>query len=412
MKPQLKTIGRRGLAIVAIAAAAVTFGAPAVRAQCPVTQIASGLQGPLGITISEKGNLLVSEKGTRTPNTGRISIVDPSGNRRTLVDGLPSGLNFEGENQPSGVGGLFLRGRTLYVAVGVGDSVIAGPGPGLFVPNPNPSSPLFSSVLAIHFSANVEKTTAGFTLTAANQHTLANRHPAILSNSAGDRIKIELITNFPSFTPDPRPDFAGNVRNSNPFDLVAVANRLYVTDGGQNALYAVDIATGNFSVLIAFGPIPNPLPFGPPVVEAVPTGITYSGGHLLVTLFRGFPFPAGSSVVTRINPATGNHTPFISSLTTGIDVLTARADELASNAAIHLVLEFSSGDTFSGPGRLLRFNRPDAAPVVIADCLAAPTSMALDSRTGTLYVTQLSGQIAAIPVAAEAVRPRPGCDRD
>lgn len=212
MKQQLKTIGRRGLAIVAIAAAAGAFSASAVRAQCPVAQIGSGLQGPLGITISEKGNLLVSEKGTPTPNSGRISIIDPSGNRRTLIDGLPSGINFEGNMDPSGVGGLFLRGRTLYVAVGVGDSVIPGPGPGLVAPNPNPASPLFSSVLAIHFSADVEQTTTGFTLTAANQHSLANHHAVILSNSTANKIKIELVANFPNFTPNPRPEFAGNVR--------------------------------------------------------------------------------------------------------------------------------------------------------------------------------------------------------
>ncbi len=116
---QNRTIRHSGVAIAALIATAVTFAQPAARAQCPVTQIASGLEGPLGITISNKGNLLVSEKGTRTPNTGRISIVDPAGNRRTQIDGLPSGINFEGNNDPSGVGGLFLRGRTLYVAVGV-----------------------------------------------------------------------------------------------------------------------------------------------------------------------------------------------------------------------------------------------------------------------------------------------------
>ncbi len=68
------------------------------------------------------------------------------------------------------------------------------------------------------------------------------------------------------------------------------------------------------------------------------------------------------------------------------------------------MLEFASGDILSGPGRLLLFAQPDTAPVVIADCLAAPTSMALDSRTGTLYVTQLTGQIAAIPVGLERAR--------
>ncbi len=156
---QNRTIRHSGVAIAALIATAVTFAQPAPRAQCPVTQIASGLEGPLGITISNKGNLLVSEKGTRTPNTGRISIVDPAGNRRTLIDGLPSGISFEGNNDPSGVGGLFLRGRTLYVAVGVGDAVQAGPTPGTTLPNPHPSSPLFSSVLALHFSAGVEKAT-------------------------------------------------------------------------------------------------------------------------------------------------------------------------------------------------------------------------------------------------------------
>ncbi len=124
-------------------------------AQCPPDVVASGLQTPLGITQSNKGNLLVSETGTTTRHTGRVSIIDPGSNsRRTLLDGLPSGVNDV--NEPSGPAGLFLRGRTLYVAIGIGDSVLPG-----LVPNPKVSSPIFSSVLAIHFSANVEKTTGG-----------------------------------------------------------------------------------------------------------------------------------------------------------------------------------------------------------------------------------------------------------
>src|SRR5438477_3965899 len=113
----------------AILISAICFVQSETRAQCPVRQIISGLEGPLGIAISNKGNMLVSETGTATPNTGRISIVDPSGTRRSLIDGLPSGISFE-DNAPSGVAGLFLRGRTLYVAVGGGDAVLAGPVPG------------------------------------------------------------------------------------------------------------------------------------------------------------------------------------------------------------------------------------------------------------------------------------------
>jgi len=95
------------------------------RAQCPAAELISGLRIPLGITQTNQGNLLVGETGTTEPNTGRISIVDPDGNRRTLLDGLPSGINDVLE--PSGPAGVFVRGRTLYVAIGVGDVAIAGP---------------------------------------------------------------------------------------------------------------------------------------------------------------------------------------------------------------------------------------------------------------------------------------------
>src|SRR6266481_243659 len=115
---------------LAVAILTVFLAGAQASAQCPVTQLISGLQLPLGITQSNQDNLLVSETGTRVPNTGRISIVDLNGNRRTLLDGLPSGINDVGD--PSGPAGLYLRGRTLYVAIGLGDAVLTGP-----VPNPN-----------------------------------------------------------------------------------------------------------------------------------------------------------------------------------------------------------------------------------------------------------------------------------
>ena len=264
-----------------------------------------GPEGPHGITLSKQDNLIVSEKGTPTPNTGRISIVSLSGTRRTLLDGLPSGASAEGEGDPSGPAGLFLRGRTLYLAIGVGDAVLNGANPGTEIPNPNPSSPLLSSILAIEFSVDVEAMTTGFTLTSANQQTLASGQAVTLSHGGGQTITIRLIANFPNYTPDPRPDFPANVRNSNPFALVAVGNQLYVTDGGQNTLRQVDLTSGEFSTLATFPPIPNPTPIGAPVID-VPTGIVYSDGKLLVTLFRGFPFLVSSSVVEQVDPVTGS----------------------------------------------------------------------------------------------------------
>src|SRR5215831_5576547 len=72
-------------------------------AQCPVTTLISGLQAPLGITQSNQGNLLVSDSGGISPNTGQISLIDLSGSRRTLIAGLPSGINDVG--MPSGPAG-------------------------------------------------------------------------------------------------------------------------------------------------------------------------------------------------------------------------------------------------------------------------------------------------------------------
>src|SRR5262245_35372145 len=241
---------RRAAFWLALAALFVLLTGSQAGAQCPATPLTSGLQIPLGIFQSNDGNLLVSETGTPTPNTGRISIVGLNGSRRTLLDGLPSGINDV--NEPSGPAGLFMRGRTLYVAVGIGDSFL----PGTSVPNPNPSSPLFSTVLAVHFSADVEKTTEGFKLSPSDHRALARGQKVTLSTNGRDHVTVELIADVPNITPDPTSPSGS--RGSNPFDLVAVGDRLYVTDGGQNLVWRIDIQTGAFSTLVAFPPDTEP----------------------------------------------------------------------------------------------------------------------------------------------------------
>jgi hypothetical protein len=361
---------------------------PSAMAQC--SEVISGLRTPLGITQSNQNNLIVSESGTLGAlHSGRISIVDPSGTRRTLLDGLPAATNDAGDS--SGPAGVFMRGRTLYVAIGIGNTFLAS---GL--PNLNPASPIFSSVLAIHFSASVEKNTLqGFTLPLSAQQTLASGQKVTLSNVEGDKITVELIANFPDFTIDPTTPTG--FRGVNPFDLVVVGDQLYVTDGGQNLLRQVDIASGTFSTLATFPNVANPLPIGAPTVEAVPTGIAYSDGHLLVTLFRGFPFPAGTSVVEQVDPQTGAHAPFISGLRTGIDVV-----PIGEGSQTHyLVLQHSSAGgaplpPFANPGLVLRFDTPAGPPTVVTNCLTRPTSMALDEKTGLLYVTEFGGRIVEV----------------
>jgi hypothetical protein len=128
---------------------------------------------------------------------------------------------------------------------------------------------------------------------------LAGGETVRLSNGGGDTIAIELITNLPDYELNPPPNPTSTVRvASNPFGLVVIADRIYVTDGGRNLVWQVD----------------------------VPTGISTHAGQLLVTLFRGFPFPAGTSSVEQIDPTTGSRTTLIDGLKTAIDVLAARSE--------------------------------------------------------------------------------------
>jgi hypothetical protein len=392
-KPMTKQSQRLTRIVVSILALVTGLAlVPTATAQCPGTTFTGGLQLPSKIIQGSKGNLIVAETGTFAPNSGRVSIVDEQGNRRTLVDGLPSGLNEMGE--PSGTSGVYLQGRTLYILNGEGDATLAGPIPGTEVPNPAPSSPILSSILALHFNGEVENTTTGFTLSLADHQALKNGEQVNLENGQGDKIALELVADFPNYVPEFLPFFPPNVRHSNPYGIVKIEENLFVSDGGMNAVFAVNIDSGSISTLTAFAPIPNPLfpGFGGPVIEAVPDSIRESDGQLLVALLRGFPFLAGNASIMKVDPSSGAATPLIGGLTSAIDVLPVK--EKGSNS--HLTLEISTNLLAGDPGRLQRFATAAGPGTLISNCLISPSSMVRDKDN--LYVTEIfTGRIMRIP---------------
>jgi hypothetical protein len=349
---------------------------------------ATDLIAPTKIILTPGGNLLVAEAGSG-PNTGRISLIDRSGHRRTLLDGLPSGRH---EVESLGPSGLALRERTLFITIGQGDAIVFGEG-GTLLPNPNgPSSPILSSVLAVHFSQDIDRITSGYALTLADHFTLANGFDLTLDNADGDRATVELLADFRDYVPDPNTI----VRESDPFGLVLDAkgdDTLYVVDAGMNSVVKVNIHTGRAQTLLSFAPLPNPLPFGPPMMDAVPDSIHFFGDQLLVTLLTGFPFPSGAAEIRKVDVATRRDESFITGLTTAIDVLAVRTP---AGDDQFFVLEFSTDFLNEANGRLLRFDSPTATPVVIAD-LITPTSMARDPVTGDLFVTEIfTGRIIRV----------------
>jgi hypothetical protein len=212
---------------------------------CPgVETFATGLIAPSKIIQTPRGNFIVAEGGPEVPNNGRVSIVDQDGNRRTLLDGLPSARTFVGDF--NGTTGVWLEGRTLFILNGQGDVTVAGPVPGTEAANPTPASPIFSSVLAVYFSAAMEETTTGVTLTLADHQALKSGQWLIRSDANGRKMIIELLADFPDYAPDPRPNFADNVRHSHPYGVVGRGRALYIVDAGFNSVRKVDVRSGDY----------------------------------------------------------------------------------------------------------------------------------------------------------------------
>ena len=268
----------------------------------------------------ETGAILVSESGTGVHDS-RVTAFDTDGNRLTLIEGLPSGLAFP-NNDPSGASGLALRNHTLYISISAGDSGMAGPVQGSEIPNPNKSSPIFSSVLALEFDRNLSGVTAPFRVTPADHQALARRERVALVNERGERATLRLVVDIPDHLPEPRPDSPQNARTSNPFALEPDGScALWLVDASRNLIWKVDICENTFSTLATFPPTTNPTPVGPPRIDAVPTSARTWNGDLLVSFLSGAPFLQGLGQVRLVKPSTGEHTPFFTGLRTVVDVL-------------------------------------------------------------------------------------------
>ena len=165
----------------------------------------------------------------------------------------------------------------------------------------------------------------------------------------------------------------------------------------MDVVYRVN-ADGSFAKLTQFNQITNPSPVGPPKIDYVPDSIHTRGNDLLVTNLTGFPFPDGQAELRRIDPASGATETLLTGLTSAIDVATLGE----SSSSPLLVLEFSKNMLASAPGRLRLFKGADA-PVLIADNLFTPTSMAVDQRTGEIFITNIGPGMITVVAAAGSI---------
>jgi hypothetical protein len=344
-----------------------------IQAQAP---FASGLQLPSKIIFTPRGHLLVAENGTG-PNAGRISIVDRlTSVRRTLISGLPAGINSaEGTPAPSGPSGVVLVGNTLYILIGEGDSVLAGSIPGTTVANPNPSSPILSSLISVTLGTSIDDIAGNVALTPSDHATLKNGQQ-VVAGSGANQMTFKLIA-----------DFELNVRHSDPYGLAIIGGTAYVADAGQNSIRKVLLSTGTITTLNVFPSVPNTSGIGGPVIEAVPDSIRADGNRLLITLLTGFPFLPNIAKAITMDPATGAYSTIVDGLTSAIDVAPVATD----TGKLDVIAEHSSNLLAGAPGRILivpEGSNASAATFSVPN-IAAPASIAVDPHTGEIFVAQI-----------------------
>ncbi|MBP1805206.1 ScyD/ScyE family protein [Rubellimicrobium aerolatum] len=312
--------------------------------------VMTGLANPRGLALGPDGALYVAEAGTGgdlgtvVVSSGTTAGYGLSGGisrfsggvQERVASGLPS---LAGEGGVEGVGPqdiAFDAAGTLHAVVGLGadPAVRSGALGGL------PGADLLGTLVAIEGGT-----------------------PQLVADLAG-------------FEAAEDPDGAGP--DSNPFGLVAQGGGFLVTDAGGNSVLTVD-GTDAITDLVVLPPAPNPLPFGPPVYQAVPTGAALTpAGDLVFGQLTGFPFPPGAAQVFGLSGGT------LSVLATGFTNL---IDVAAGEDGTLYALELDS-DSLLGPGTtgsLYAIDADGAASLLLAG-LSSPTGLAVGTA-GDIFVT-------------------------
>jgi hypothetical protein len=278
-----------------------------------VDVIASGLDNPRHVAVSQHGDVYVAESGRGgDPATSRSCFDSAEGpactgatgavtriarhhrgyRQERIVTGLASFAPAGGANA-IGPHGIFVDGRSLLVTNGGPTAPMRGDPPEVVLRDPTlvaeePVSALYGTLLEFR------------------KHRGARR-----------------IADVWRFEHDVNPDAGvGNpLIDSNPVDVFSRHGRLVVADAGGNSLLRVG-RRGSLSVLSLFPNVATPGPDGGIIpMNAVPTGVVAGPDRAYyVSQLTGFPFPVGGANVFRVDPATGASTTYASGFTNAMDL--------------------------------------------------------------------------------------------
>ncbi len=306
-----------------------------------LTVVTSNLNNPAGVIADDDGNAWVTETGSGA-NDGRVVIVKPNGDKLPVITGLPSHIDTSVGETTGAWRSMVLSNNRLAVVVGEG-----------------PTS-LFGRIMIF----NLE----GFQAGVSAPKTIA------------DTVSTIDISSFTVVQP--------GVTNSNPFSAALDKdNNWYVVDAGANMIVKIT-PQGQKTVFTSFSRIPNPLPFGPPVIDPVPTRIIANpqGGFYVSTL-TGFPFIDGFATIYSVDK-NGVATPYAKGSTLVTDLaLDNRTGDLYALQFGKFGFSPSPGFVF-GSGKVHRIKPGGTSSEVVAQNFGPGAGMTIDKK-GNLYVTSL-----------------------
>ena len=336
------------LATFAVALGAME-GASAADPPSNVSVFASGLNNPRGIKFGPDGDLYVAEGGTGGPLTttaadcaqvvppigpysgspvgARISRIDARGQRRTVIDNLPSSQTSAGSGSlVSGVGDIAFIGRTLY-------AVMAGAG---------------------------------------CSHGLADTVNGIIRvNRDGTFDSVADLSAFQQANPVAHPEPGDFEPDGTWYSMVTLHGDLYALEPNHGEL--VRVSTN--------GKIARVIDLSATLGHVVPSALTLFRGTFYVGNLGTFPIVDGTQKVWAVTPG-GAVYEVASGFTTVLGIAFDRQGRM-------YVLENTTGNPFPTPGtgRIVRVGTNNQL-TVIASGLALPTAMTFGPGDD-LYVTDL-----------------------